>query len=743
MQIKNYKRIKLWLLVLTLLLVLLIFLSGAFILLVNIGGFGPLPSKKELAAIHNEEASLVYSADGHIIGKYFAENRTNIALDEVPLHLANALVATEDKRFFEHEGVDARSYLRVFFRSILMGDRSSGGGSTLTQQLVKNLYGRTNFGFLSLPVSKIKEAIIASRLEKIFTKEELILLYLNSVPFGENVFGIESAAHRFFNKATHELSIEESAVLIGMLKANTYFNPRLNPTNAAQRRNLILALMTDEGYLSEIQCDSLKLLPLALKYENFDIEAPAGYFVYRVKKQAVEILSELNAKTGSNYNIEKDGLRIYSTLNLQIHQMVKAATAKHLQKMQSLLNQELIRRKTKTYWQKQLTADSVIDNSHKVKRKIELFDWSGFRADSISTIDSLWHYHKMLHAAVLVTSPQTGEVRSWNGGNHYRYLPFDMVLSHRQIASTFKPIMYAAALESGFSPCSYLENEAKIYEQYNDWMPQNFDNSSTPDSLVALWYALAHSMNLPSVDLYFKLPSHQLENICYRMGLPQLPDSSPSVALGTADVSLYEIVRAYGAFANKGKMNDLVLINKIVDSRGKIIFERPGQNPQSVIGQATAEQITSILQRAINEGTGTKIRTQYGIKSELAGKTGTAHNYSNAWFVAFTPNLVIGTWVGASTPDIRFGSAYGSGSMLALPIAGEVLAGIEKNGFLRGNYFTPFEVSDSFNVLIDCSPYQSKGLKGFIERLVKPEKQREQKVKKEIKRIFRKLFKKE
>ncbi|HPR62485.1 MAG TPA: transglycosylase domain-containing protein, partial [Prolixibacteraceae bacterium] len=364
------------------------------------------------------------------------ENRTNIGWDEVPQHLVNALVATEDKRFFEHEGVDARSYMRVLFRSILMGDRSSGGGSTLTQQLVKNLFGRTNFGFLSLPVSKVKEAIIASRLEKIFTKEELILLYLNSVPFGENVFGIESAAHRFFNKTTHELNIEESAVLVGMLKANTYFNPRLNPKNATQRRNLILDLMTAENYLSNARCDSLKLLQLAINYENFDIEAPAGYFVYQVKKQASEILSEHNAKTGSNYNIEKDGLRIYSTLNLQIHQMVKASTASHLKKMQNLLDRELIRRKTKTYWLNQLTANSLINNSHKLIRKIELFDWNGFRADSISAIDSLWHYHKMLHAAVLVTNPQTGEVLSWNGGNHYRYLPFDMVLSHRQIAST-------------------------------------------------------------------------------------------------------------------------------------------------------------------------------------------------------------------------------------------------------------------------------------------------------------------
>jgi penicillin-binding protein 1A len=714
-----------------------------FFLLVWLGGFGPLPNKQTLAAIHNEEASLVYSSDGEIIGKFFAENRTNISVEELPQHLVDALIATEDKRFFLHEGVDARSYFRVFFRTILLGDRSSGGGSTLTQQLVKNLYGRTDFGFLRIPVSKVKEAIIAARLEKIYSKEELILLYLNSIPFGENVYGIESAAHRFFNKPTRALNIEESAVLVGMLKANTFFNPRMNPENAIMRRNLVLGLMVKENYLAAHQCDSLQLLPLQLNYENFDLEAPAGYFVYQVKKRAEQILEEINAKNNQSINIEKSGLRIYTTLNLQIHQMAKQASNKHLQKMQALLDVELKNRNAKAIWLRQMQRDSLLTDKDFIAHKIELFDWDKFTTDSIGTADSLWHYHKMLNAAVLITSPQTGEVLSWSGGNHFRYLPFDMVLSHRQIASTFKPILYAAALESGLTPCTYLENEARIYEEFNNWEPQNFDHSSTPDSLVALWYALAHSMNLPSVDLYHKLPTRQLENLCYRMGLPELPDSAPSVALGTIDVSLFEIVRAYGAFANQGYINDLVMIDSIADTSGKLLFKREKANSRKVLSIQTAEQITAILQKVINEGTGTKIRNTYHIKSEMAGKTGTAQNYSNAWFIAYTPELVIGTWVGARTPNIRFSSAHGTGSALALPIAGEVLAGIQSKQALASRYFVAFSFTDSLNLVIDCEPYKTKGFKGFFERLVRPGDQKDQSIKKEVRRFFRRLFKKD
>lgn len=718
-------------------------ISGAFILLVWLGAFGPLPSYQILRAIHNEEASLVYAVDGEIIGKIYAENRTNITLDEVPEHLVNALIATEDKRFFAHDGLDTRSYLRVFFRSIMLGERSSGGGSTLTQQLAKNLYGRTNLGFLSLPVSKVKEAMIATRIEKIYSKEELILLYLNSVPFGENTFGVESASHRFFNKAARDLKIEESAVLIGMLKANTYFNPRLNPGNATARRNLVLSLMTNEQYLSAQQNDSLQLLPLQLNYENIELESPAGYFVYQVKKQARQLLNALNETNGHNIQLEKDGLRIYTTLNLQIQKLINQAVREHLQQMQPLLDAELKSIKARERWINQLQRDSLFSEQDFQARSVELYTHDGYQTDSIDRTDSLWHYYKMLHAAVLVTHPKSGEVLGWSGGNNFRVLPFDLVLAHRQIASTFKPVLYAAALENGFTPCSYLENEARVYEAYNNWEPQNFDHSSTPDSLVALWYALAHSMNLPSVDLYQKIPGSQLENLCYRLGLPTLPDSSPSLALGTLDVSLSEIVRAYGAFANRGIMNDLVLIRKITDASGKILYENLNSSPGKVISTQTADQITAILQRAINEGTGTKIRSTYDIKGEIAGKTGTAHNYSDAWFVAYTPELVIGTRVGASRPDIRFKSALGTGASLALPIAGKILKGIENEQQLAQKYLVPFALTDSIQNTLNCKAFSPKNFKGFIERMVQPGKAREPREKNEVKKFLRKLFKKQ
>jgi penicillin-binding protein 1A len=521
----------------------------SFFSLVYFGAFGPLPDQNELSAITNEEASLVFSADNRIIGEYFAVNRTNIKWEEVPDHLKNALIATEDKRFLTHKGYDTRSYFRVFFKSILLGDNSSGGGSTLTQQLVKNLYGRDDFGVLSMPVNKIKEIILATRIENVFSKEELLLLYLNSVPFGDDVFGVETAAHRYFNKPASELLVQESAVLVGLLKANTYFNPRLNPANSLARRNMVLSLMEKEHYLSANEADSLRKLPVKLAYENLSLEAPAGYFVYQVKQKTLELLAAIKAKTGKEYNLEKDGLKIYTTLNMQVQEMAIEAVKKQLSVMQQLLDTELSRNFKKKWYNKQKLNAKDYDKDQ-LKRKTEVFEWEGSQVKNMSKIDSLWHYYKMLNAAVLITNPKNGAVVSWIGGNHFNTLPFDMVLSHRQIASAFKPFLYATALEGDISPCTYLENEENVYSGYEDWEPQNANYESTPDSTVALWYALAHSMNLPTVDLYFKVGRENLMNTCNKLKFPKFTDDAPSIALGTLDLSLLEIVRAYSAFAN-------------------------------------------------------------------------------------------------------------------------------------------------------------------------------------------------
>jgi penicillin-binding protein 1A len=716
MQIKNLRLLKKALKYLALLISSVLLMAVLFFLMVYFGIFGALPDKTALAEIRNEEASLVYSADDIIIGKFFAENRTNISQDEIPEHLKYALIATEDKRFFTHRGYDLKSYFRVFFKSILFGN-NKGGGSTLTQQLIKNLYGRSTFGFLTTPVNKVREIILAARIEKVYTKEEIILLYLNSVPFGEDVYGVETAARRYFNKSASELKTEESAVLIGSLKASTHFNPKRNPENAIARRNLVLRLMEDQQFLLPDIADSLKKLPLILDYANISISSPAGYFVYQVRKKALELLEDLRVSSGKEYNLNKDGLRVYTTLDMKIQRMADSAVKIHMKNMQKLLDKELDSRKIKKQWYDKQRSQSATFEQDKQKRDMEVFEWEGFQSKNISRLDSLWHYYSMLNAAVLITNPKNGAVISWIGGNHFRTLPFDMVLSHRQIASAFKPFVYATAIESGIEACEYLENEVKSYPQYEGWEPKNADHSSTPDSSVALWYALAHSMNLPTIDLYFKAGRESIINTCNKLDFPNIVDDAPSIAIGTLDLSLFEIVRAYGAFANQGDVNDLVMIEKITDAQGNLLYVNNSAASARVFSKETSQQITAILQQVINQGTGSKMRSQYGIRAEVAGKTGTAQNYSDAWFIAYTPDLVVGTWAGARTPDVHFFSAKGSGSSLALPIVAQVISGIEKDAELKRQYLTPFGYSADVYTFMQCDPYRQKGVKGFFDRL--------------------------
>ena len=739
----------------TILLVALVLFISLLFMAVYYGVFGPLPTEAELASIHNEEASLVLASDGSLIGKYFAENRTNIIWDEVPSHLINALVATEDKRFYLHEGYDSRSYLRVFIKTILLGDKSAGGGSTLTQQLIKNLFGRNDHSFLSMPVNKIKEAIMASRLENVFSKEEVLLLYLNSVPFGEEVYGIEAAAKRYFDKHANELSIQESAILVGILKANTYYNPRLNPNNAKHRRNQVLTLMYNENYITEKELDSLILLPLDLVYANYQKESPAGYFVYQVKKRVRNILENIQRETGVYYDFEKDGLRIYTTLDNSLQQFARKAANKQLQKMQKLLDSELKRRGTRKIWQQKLTKKY---DKHKLeeKKNRELFYFDGLKTENISLADSLWHYYKMLNAAVLIAEPTSGRVLCWVGGNNYRYLPYDMVYANRQIASAIKPLIYSAALEKGLTPCSYLKNEVVEYEEYNDWKPENYDRGSSNDTLVSLWYALANSMNLPTVDLYFQTGQNEVADILRRYGLEVPIRETPAISLGAIDISLYEIVSAYSTFANYGSIHDdLVMIDKITDAKGNTIYSSDLEIGLRIIQPYIADQITVILEKAINEGTGRQIRSRFGIESDLAGKTGTAQNYSNAWFMCYTPDLVIGTWVGARSPEMHFNSGLGSGSVLALPISGEILYDIENNDELKGKYLTKFKIDIHTKEMLDCDPFFQKGLSGFINRLtekvsdadsatnneIKQDRPKKEKKKSGFRRFIDKVFK--
>jgi len=714
----------------------------AFITLVRKDAFGKLPTAEELADLRNEEATLILSSEGAVIGKVFAKDRTNVRFEDIPAHVVDALVSTEDQRFFAHSGVDAFSYVRVFFRTILARDRSGGGGSTISQQLVKNLYGRDRHGLLTVPVNKVKEALVAQRLEQVYAKEDVITLYLNSVPFGENIYGIEAASERYFSKPAAKLRVEEGAVLIGMLKANTSYNPRLHPEASKGRRDQVLALMAGNGKLSAQARDSLRMLPLRLRYAGLGALDAYGYFDAQVEKQARAILADLERSNGTAYAIEKDGLRIHTTLDTALQHAALRATRKQLSTMQPKLDRELKAQGARGAWEKDegKRASKAWKKNERAVRN--LFTWDNSPPDSITFRDSLWHYHRMLQAGFLFVDPATGKVRAYSGGNDFRTLPFDQVQSRRPIASAIKPVLYAAALHKDMEPCTYLNNARKTYPEFEDWAPENF-GKDTIGGQVALWYALAHSMNIPTVDLYFRTGVDTIRHMFEALGLPAKDVDKPALALGAADISLREIVRAYAAFANGGLLREPQLIERITDAQGKLIYEAKAAPGQRVLDEEVAAIITAMLRRAVDQGTGTSMRSRFGVRAPLAGKTGTSQDYADAWFVAYTPGLVAATWVGARDPAMHFNSAQGTGSQLALPIIGGTLAAVERSKALRTRYLPPFPDAP-FPVDMDCAPRRSSDP---LERLIEevfgkkdPEGRNAKEGREKKKGFFRKLF---
>lgn len=660
--------------------------AGMLTLITLMGGFGAMPRQDELRNLRDERATLVYSSDGKMIGKIFARNRTPVSLEEVPPHLIDALIVTEDLRFFSHNGIDNRSLLRVLIKSILMGNREAGGGSTLTQQLAKNLYGRRKLGFLTIPVAKIREAILALRMEEVYTKEEILSLYLNTVPFGEEVYGVEAAANRYFNKHVKELGSEESALLVGMLKANTYYHPRLHPERSRERRNLVLELMKQHGKIDSTEAVRLQGLPLKLDYSNFRLEGPAQYFLFQVEKQAREILAcqkKLGEEAG--WDIEKDGLKIITTLDLRLQEMALRSVREHLSVMQPLLEKDRRIRKLKNDFYREHSGRNG------EKRLREIWTWEGTKVDSMSVADSLWHYYAMLHAGVYAVEPFTGGIRIWVGGNHFRYLPYDLVRARRPAASAFKPYLYTAALENGFNPCYYLDNESRMYPEFDDWKPENYDG--TEGGEAALWYALAHSLNMPTVDLYFRLGFEPLEYFCLRFGLPALPQDKPAVALGAYDLSLTEAIRLYACLGAGGELAEPYMIEKIIGPEGQVLYKHTREEPARVMREEIAGQMTAMLRRVVNEGTAVPLRTAWGVQADVAGKTGTSQEYSDAWFFWYTSGLAGGVWVGARDPEVHFSTGgYGSGTALALPVAGRLLNRMEARRDLSSAYLPSFDL---------------------------------------------------
>ena len=662
---------------------IIIFIPLFFISSVQIGVFGRLPGKKELISFRNATASVVLSHEGETIGRFFSENRITIPFDQMPAHLINSLVATEDARFYEHSGIDSRSLVRVVFKSILFSDRSSGGGSTITQQLAKNMYGRKDYRVFSVILNKTREVILAKRIEKVFTKDKILELYLNTVSFGENIYGIEAASQRYFSKKAADLKVEEAALLTGMLKANTMYNPRLYPQNAVRRRNVVLGQMEKYGYLEGRAADSLSALPIKLDYNKTDLSGPADYFMVRVRIETDRILNEISSFRGKEWDIERDGLIITTTLRMPLQQAAGEAFAAHMPRMQKRLNEQ--------------------------------YSTSSGRRALKGIPDSLKKMMTTLHAGLLAMDPATGAIMAWNGGIDFKTQPYDQILARRQLASVFKPFIFAAALEDGVEPCRYLDNDSVTLSGFNDWSPENYNHSY--GGKYSLAGALAQSMNIPTFSLFLMIGFDKVDRLWQEMGFSFPLVNMPSLAMGTAEASILEVARAYAAFANDGMLVTPYLIESVKAPDGRILWQyMPPRRSDRVLSERSATLMAAMLEKAIREGTGASVHSAYGVKVPLAGKTGTSQNYADAWFAAFNPAMVIVSRVGASTPSIHFNSgSYGSGSALALPLVALTLKKVEKNKEIMNVINTPFApLPPELEMALDCPDFREKS---FFDRL--------------------------
>jgi penicillin-binding protein 1A len=664
---------------------ILFFLAVLFFVLVFIGVFGPVPSKQQLREINNPVASEVFSADGKVIGRYYIENRSNVNFNEISPNIINALIATEDSRFYEHRGIDEIALLRVFVKSILLQNRSAGGGSTLSQQVAKNLYPRTDYGFFSLPVNKLREAIIAYRMERIYSKEEILTLYLNTVPFSENIFGIEVAAERFFSKSPKNLEIHEAAVLVGMLKANNYYNPHNNHDRAKERRNVVIDQMTKNGVITDIEAEKYKAMPMVIKYSVITYnQGPAPYFMEMLKPQLVKWCKQNNKENGEPYNLFTDGLKITTTIDYTLQFYAQQSMKEHMKNLQSVFDAHWKSRdmfkENSDILKSALRSNAVNGKNMDEKIRTSLFTWNGLKDTTITRLDSLKHYLKLLNTGFIAIEPQSGALKAWVGGIDFRFFKYDHITAMRQTGSAFKPFIYLAALESGISPDKYYPNEQKVYTEYQNWSPQN--SHGDYGGYYSMKGALAQSLNTVSVEVLLDAGIRNSINILGNLGISADLPEYPSLALGVASVSLKEMIEAYATIVNDGKPVETRYLVEIADRNGKVLEKfsfSPADEP--VVSAENCRAVINMMQAVISDGTGKGIRTRFGVEGDFAGKTGTTQENSDGWFIGLTPNLVTGCWVGADDPRVHFRTiTYGQGAFMALPIVG---------GFFSKTYNNP------------------------------------------------------
>ena len=664
---------------------------------VYIGFWGTLPTYDELRHIRNDEASMLYTKDGEMIGKYYIENRTNINYKNIPSNAIDALVATEDARFYQHEGVDKISMARVFFKTFLLGKRSSGGGSTISQQLAKNLYPREEQPVNLLPIIKLKEMFIAHRLENIYSKNEILTLYLNTVYFGENTFGLESAAQKYFSVSATELNQSQAATLIGMLKGPSYYNPRIHPERALRRRNTVINQMVKYNFLTAQEGESLKAQKLSLKYKpDNHYSGLAPYLRELIRQDAVKILEAYNATHDTQYNLYKDGLILTTTLDAEMQKYAEEAVAVHMPKLQQSYYTHLGKREPwsrnpailknaiqnspiyKQLKNKGLSETEIKEELNRKKTMVVYDAQKKEREVEFSSIDSIKYYLKIFQPAVIAIDPQNGKIKAWVGGLDYKFFQYDQVIAPRQVGSVFKPVVYSAAIHNGARLDAYYSNEQRTYPEYDNWTPRNADNNY--EGYYTLKGALSKSINTIAVEVLQQTGIDVVINHARSLGITTALPPYPSLALGVADIPLREMVSPFMAFANNGVLMTPYYLDEIRTRDGKIIYQAPKSVGQKVLPANEAHIMSNILASVINEGTGQRLRSTYGLQNEMAGKTGTTQNQVDGWFIGYTPRLVVGVRVGANDINIHFNSLrLGQGASMALPIYGEFMKRCERS----------------------------------------------------------------
>lgn len=748
--------------------ILPIILIIVLFILISAGKMGFMPGFEELENPSSNFASEVISEDGELLGKFYYQNRSGIEYGDLNPYMVNALIAIEDSRFYNHSGIDARSLMRVLVRTILMGDRGQGGGSTITQQLAKNLFGRDTTVYrskisrgLKMGVTKFKEWVIAVRLERNYTKEEIIAMYLNTVEFGHNAFGIQSAAKTFFNNSTDSLKIEEASLLAGMVKAPTRFSPKRNPELSRIRRNTVLERMNTNGFISKDQLDSLVQLPVQLEFKVRDHnvglatyfrgylrlllsadkpERRQYYLASDYRRDSIEWETNplygwcnKNLKPdGTPYNLYRDGLRIYTTINSKMQQYAEEAVKEHLaldlqkafnaeqwskknppfsdnlddEQVQSII--ELAIRRTERERLLQL-AGADMDSILKVFNtpvEMKVFSWDGEIDTIMSPLDSILYYKQIMRAGFMSMEPQTGHVKAYVGGNDYKYFKYDAVTQQRrQVGSTIKPFLYTLAMQNGYSPCHKVPNVPTTFQDGDTvWTPKNSGGEKYIGKWVTLKWGLANSVNYISAWLMKQFNPPAVIEVARKMGIESYIAPVPSMVLGTSDIKLEEMVAAYSVYPNKGVLIRPKYVTRIEDRSGNVLAEFSSAK-EEVISEETAYLMVKLLQGVVDGGTAGRLRWKYELYNEIAGKTGTTQNHSDGWFMGFVPKLVSGVWVGAEDRSVHFKEiGLGQGANMALPIWALYMNKVYKDSTLNYSLDDEFEKPlTNFPFEIDCS----------------------------------------